>query len=56
MNTNTNPFPFTMQARNLMAVSRHATLDQAIAAGRALGRFAFDVSDPSGAIVWVWDR
>ncbi len=46
---------FTMQPRCYSRpTAAYSTLEAALAAGRAISR-PFDVSTPSGAIVWAWE-
>jgi hypothetical protein len=46
---------FTMQTRQMFSVETFSTLDLALAAGFSTGS-EFDVSAPSGAIVWAWEQ
>ena len=46
---------FTMQPRQMFRVETFATLELALAAGFSTGS-EFDVSAPSGALVWVWEQ
>ncbi len=46
---------FTLQTRTAYRVERFSTLAAALNAGRSLG-VEFDVSAPSGAIVWAWEQ
>jgi hypothetical protein len=46
---------FTMQTRQMFSVETFSTLELAINAGISLG-VEFDVSAPSGAIVWAWEQ
>ena len=46
---------FFMQTRQSFRVETFQTLELALAAGFSLG-FEFDVSAPSGALVWVWEQ
>jgi hypothetical protein len=46
---------FTMQTRSYSRVTSYASIEAARSAGFALG-VPFDVSAPSGAIVWAWEQ
>jgi hypothetical protein len=46
---------FTMQTRIPYRCESFASIEAALNAGFALG-VPFDVSAPSGAIVWVWEQ
>lgn len=52
---------FTLQTRDFPHYESFQTLELALAAGFSLRTFggprrAFDVSSPSGAIVWAWEQ
>lgn len=46
---------FTMQTRSAWLAVSYPSIESARSAGFALG-VPFDVSAPSGAIVWAWEQ